>query len=73
MRIGQRPQLVLVMCQRLMVGGLPDLERQQVAGNLALVNDDIGIDGFCEMIVGGDDRPVRKPQRALAVSLRSSS
>ena len=34
MRIGQRPQLVLVMHQRLMVGGLADLDRQQIVRDL---------------------------------------
>ena len=66
MRIGQRPQLVLVMLRRLVIGGLPDLDREQVIGNLALVHDDIWINRFSEMIVGGDDGSLRKPQRALA-------
>ena len=66
MRIGQRPQLVPVMFRRLMVARLPDFDREQVVGNLALVHDDIGIDRFSEMIVGRDDRSMRKPQRALA-------
>ena len=66
MRIGQRLQLVLVMFQRLMIASLPDLDREQIVGNLALVHDDIGIDRFAELIVGRDDRSVRQPQRAFA-------
>src|ERR1700738_3964343 len=65
MRIGQRPQLVLVMLRRLMIGRLPDFDREQVIGNLPLMHDDVRINRFSEMIVGGDDRSLRKPQRAL--------
>ncbi len=65
MRIGQRAQLVLVMFRRLMIGFLPDFDGEQVVGNLALVHDDIGIDRFCEMIVGRDHSSMRQPQRPL--------
>ena len=66
MRVGQRLQLVLVMFQRLVVAGLPDLDREQVVRNLALVHDDVGINRFAEMIVGRDNRAMRQPQRSLA-------
>src|SRR6476620_8908296 len=49
-----------------MIGRFPRLDREQVIGNGALVHHDVGIDGFGEMIVGRDDRPVRQPQRAVA-------
>jgi hypothetical protein len=66
MRVGQRPQLVLVMFRRLLIACFPDFDREQVIGDLALVNDDVGINRFCEVIVGRDDRSMRKPQRPLA-------
>src|SRR5882724_870217 len=66
MRIGQRPQLVLVMFQRLVIGSFPDLDREQIVRNLALVHHDVGIDRFSEVIVGRDDRAMRQPQRTLA-------
>ena len=46
MRVGQRPQLVLIMLRRLMVTRLPDFDGEQVIGDVALVHDDIGINGF---------------------------
>ena len=66
MRIGQRPQLVLVVLRRLMVGCFPDFDRQQIVGDRALVHHDIGIDRFRQMIVSRNDRSMRQPQRALA-------
>ena len=66
MRIGQRAQLVPVMFRRLMVARLADFDREQVFRNGAAVHDDIGINRLREMIVGRDDRSLRKPQRSLA-------
>ena len=65
MRIGQRAQLVLVMFRRLMIARLPDLDGEQIIGNVALVHDDIGVNRFSEVIVGRDDRSLRQPQRSL--------
>src|SRR5260221_30206 len=66
MRIGQRAQLVLVVLRGLIITRLPDFDREQIVGNLALVHDDIGINRFSEVIVGRDDGSMRQPQRPLA-------
>ena len=66
MRVGERAQLVLVMRERLMVGGLPDLDGEQVLRDLAPMNDDVGIDRLGEVIVGRDDGAVGQLQRPLA-------
>jgi len=42
MRVGQSAQLVMVMLRRLMVGCLPDFDREQIIGNGAAVHDDVG-------------------------------
>src|SRR5665647_2348428 len=66
MRVGQRPQLVPVVLRRLMVAGFAHFDREQIVGDLALVHDDVGIDRFCQMVVGRDDRAMRQPQGPLA-------
>src|SRR5258708_3221377 len=66
MRVGQRPQLVLVVLERLVIAGLAYLEGDKVVGDRALVHHDVGVNRFSEMIVGRDDGAVRQPQRAIA-------
>ncbi len=66
MRIGHRAELVPVMFRRLMIGCLANLDGEEIVGNLALVHHDIGINRFSELIIGGDNRSVRQPQRPLA-------
>ena len=51
MRIGQRPQLVLVVLRRLMIGGLSDFDRQQIVGDRALVHHDIESFSVCEGVL----------------------
>ena len=66
MRVGQGPQLVQVVFERLVIAGLADFQRDEIGGDRAPMHDDIGINRFSEVIVGGDDGAVRQPQRAVA-------
>jgi hypothetical protein len=57
---------LLVVFRRLVVGRLPDLDREQIIGDIALVHNDVRIDRLAEMVVGRDDRSMREPQGARA-------
>src|SRR4051794_21660116 len=65
MWIGESSQLVPVVLERLMVAGLPDLDRQQIFGHAAAMHHDIGVDRLSEFIVGGDNARLRQPPDPL--------
>ena len=64
-RIGQRLQLVPVVFRRLVIGGIPHLDREQVVGDLApvLVHDDIGVNRLSRL-----NRRSRRSRRAAAAA-----
>ena len=66
MRVGQRPQLVPIVFDWLMIGCLPDLDSQKIFWNGPPVHHDIGMNGLAERIIGRDDRSPGQEQRALA-------